>query len=84
MNAFAFLNPNEIEVELVNVGERPIEDKAFRDCVNSPVRSRQVVKLLTDFSLFTYVHAHSVSTHRLVQEVVQENLDPKEKAKSFC
>ncbi len=83
MNAFAFFNPNEIEIELVNVGQRPIEDKAFHDCVNSPVRSRQVVKLLTDFSLFTYLHAHSVSTHRLVQEVVQENLDPKEKAKSF-
>ena len=83
MNAYAFLNPNEIEDKLVNVGERPIEDKAFRDCVSSPLGSRQVVKLLTDFSLFTYVHAHSVSTHRLVQELVRENLDPEEKAKSF-
>ncbi len=83
MNAFAFLNPNEIEEELVNVGERPIEDKAFRDCVSSPLGRRQVVKLLTDFSLFMYVHAHSVSTHRLVQELVRENLDPEEKAKSF-
>ena len=83
MNAFAFLNPNEIEAELVNVGERPIEDKAFRDCVSSPLGSRQVVKLLTDFSLFSYVHAHSASTHRLVQELVRENLDPEEKAKSF-
>ena len=83
MNAYAFLNPNEIEEELVNVGERPIEDKAFRDCVSSLLGSRQVVKLLTDFSLFTYVHAHSVSTHRLVQELVRENLDPEEKAKSF-
>ncbi|CAB4045250.1 Stress-induced-phospho 1, partial [Paramuricea clavata] len=31
MNAFAFLNPSEIEEELVNVGERPIEDQEFRD-----------------------------------------------------
>ena len=83
MNAFAFLIPSEIEEELVNVGERPIEDKAFRNCVSSPLGCRQVVKLLTDFSLFTYVHAHSVSTHRLVQELVRENLDPDEKAKSF-
>jgi tetratricopeptide (TPR) repeat protein len=83
MNAFAFFNPSEIEEELVNVGERPIEDKAFRDCMSSPLGCRQVVKLLTDFSLFTYVHAHSVSTHRLVQELVRENLDPEEKAKSF-
>jgi parallel beta-helix repeat protein len=83
MYAFAFLNPSEIEEELVNVGERPIEDKAFGDCMNSPLGRRQVIKLLTDFSLFTYVHAHSVSTHRLVQELVRENLVPEEKAKSF-
>ena len=83
MNAYAFLNPNEIENELVNVGERPIEDKTFRGCVSSPLGSRQVVKLLTDFSLFTYVHAHSVSTHLLVQELTRENLEPEEKAKSF-
>ncbi|CAB4034299.1 Stress-induced-phospho 1 [Paramuricea clavata] len=83
MNAYALFNPNEIEKELVNVGERPIEDKAFRDCMSSPLGCRQVVKLLNDFSLFTYVHAHSVSTHRLVQELVREDLDPEEKAKSF-
>ena len=83
MNAYAFLNPNEIESELVNVGERPIEDKTFRDCVSSPLGPRQVVKLMTDFSLFTYVHAPSISTHRLVQELIRENLEPEEKAKSF-
>ena len=83
MNAYAFFNPNEIEEELVNVGERPVENKTFRDCVNSPLGSRQVVKLLTDFSLFTYVQAHSVSTHRLVQELVRENLEPEEKVQSF-
>ena len=83
MNAYAFLNPNEIENELVNVGERPIEDKTFRDCVSSPLGTRQVVKLLTDFSLFTYVHAHSVSCHRLVQELIRENLEPEKKARNF-
>ena len=31
MNAFAFLNPTEIEQELVNVGEPPIEDEVFCD-----------------------------------------------------
>ena len=82
MNAYAFLNPNEIEKQLVNVGERPIEDKTFRDCVSLPLGTRQVVKLLTDFSLFTYVHAHSVSCHRLVQELIRENLEPEEKAES--
>jgi hypothetical protein len=55
MNAYAFLNPNEIEQELINVGDRPIEDKAFRDCVSSPLGCRRLIKLLSDFSLFMYV-----------------------------
>ena len=83
MNAFAFLNPTEIEQELVNVGEPLIEDEAFRDCLSSHFGCRTVVKLLTDFSLFKYVNVHSVSTHRLVQELVRENLDAEGKAKSF-
>ena len=83
MNAYAFLNPSEIEPELVNVGEREIEGDGFGNCVSSPVGRLQVVKLLTDFSLFVYVHAPSVSTHRIVQELVRENLGPEEKAKSF-
>ena len=35
MNAFAFLNPTKIEQELVNVGEPPVEDEVFRDCLSS-------------------------------------------------
>ena len=83
MNAYAFLNPAEIEEELVNVGEPPIEDEAFRDCVNSRIGCIQLINLLTNFSLFTHVDAHSVGTHRLVQEIVRESLDPDEKAQSF-
>ena len=83
MNAFAFLNATEIEQELVNVGEPPIEDEAFRDCLSSHFGCRTVVKLLTDFSLSMYVHAYSVSTHRLVQELVRENLDAEGRAESF-
>ena len=83
MNAYAFLNPAEIEEELVNVGEPFIEDEAFRVCVNSRIGCRQLINLLTNFSLFTHVKAHSTSTHRLVQELVRESLNPEEKAQSF-
>ncbi|CAB4026458.1 Stress-induced-phospho 1, partial [Paramuricea clavata] len=83
MNACSFFDENEIQKELVNVGTPEVEDVAYRKCVSSPLGSRQVLKLLTDFSLFTYVETGSVSTHRLVQELVWENLDPKSKAESF-
>ena len=83
MNATSFFNGSEIEEELVNIGTPEVEDVAYRECVSSPLGCRQVLKLLTDFSLFTYVEAHSVSTHRLVQELVRESLNPESKAESF-
>ena len=83
MNACSFFDESEIQKELVNVGTPEVEDVAYRKCVSSPLGSRQVLKLLTDFSLFTYVEAGCVTTHRLVQELIWESLDPKSKAESF-
>ena len=83
MNATSFFNASEIEEELVNVGIPEVEDVVYRKCVSSPLGCRQVLKLLTDFSLFTYVEAHSVSTHRLVHELVRECLNPESKAENF-
>ena len=83
MNACSFFDRNEVQEELINVGSPAVEDVAFRECVSSPLGCRDVVKLLTDFSLFTHVGAGSVTTHRLVHELVWENLDPKSKAESF-
>lgn len=82
MNTYAFLNLSEIEEELVDVVECPIEDKKSRDFVISSLSCRQV-KVPTDFSLFLYVHARSVNTHSLVQELVGGNVDSEEKADSF-
>ncbi len=83
MNASSFFNGNEIEEELINVGIPEVEDVAYRKCVSSPLGCRQIVKLLTDFSLFSYVEVDSIRTHRLIQELVRENLDPESKAESF-
>ncbi|CAB4013304.1 Small glutamine-rich tetratricopeptide repeat-containing alpha [Paramuricea clavata] len=83
MNACSFFDGNEIDEELMNIGTPAVEDVAYRKCVSSPLGCREVLKLLTDFSLFTYVEVHSVSTHRLVQELVWESLTPESKAESF-
>jgi parallel beta-helix repeat protein len=83
MNACSFFNGNEIEEELINVGTPEVEDVQYRKCVVLPLGCREVLNLLTDFSLFTYVGAHSVSTHRLVQELVWETFTPESKAESF-
>ena len=83
MNACSYFNGNKIEEELVNIGTPEVEDLVYRKCVSLPLGCRQILKLLTDFSLFTYVKAHSISTHRLVQELIKESLSPESKAESF-
>ena len=65
------------------LGTPEVEDLVYRNCVSSPLGCRQILKLLTDFSLFTYVKQHSISTHRLVQELIKESLGPESKTESF-
>ena len=83
MNACSFFDRNEIGEELINVGTPEVEDVAFRKCVSSPLGCREILTLLTDFSLFSYIDTHSISTHCLVQEVVRKNLDLNSKVESF-
>jgi parallel beta-helix repeat protein len=81
--ASAFLNPNEIQKDIINIGEPPIEDEEFSECVKTTLGRQQVVKLLTDFSLFKEILSSNLSVHHLVQEVIQDNLNPEEELRSI-
>ena len=83
VNAAAFMNPDEIQKELINVGEPRVDDKAYCNHVSSSLGSREVLKLLTDFSLFKETHNSSLTVHRLVQEVIRESLTTEEKVESI-
>jgi parallel beta-helix repeat protein len=81
--ASAFLNPNEIQKDIINIGEPPVEDEEFCECVKTTLGRQQVLKLLTDFSLFKETPSSNLSVHHLVQEVILENLNPEEELKSI-
>ena len=83
LNACAFISPHDIQQELINVGEPIVEDEHFREFVGTTLGCQQVLKMLTDFSLFKESENRCLSVHRLVQEVVLENLSPDEKAESL-
>jgi tetratricopeptide (TPR) repeat protein len=83
LNASAFMNPSEIQKELINVGEPRVDDKAYCNHVSSSLGSLEILKLLTDFSLFKEIHNSSLAVHRLVQEIIQENLKSEEKVESI-
>ena len=74
LHACAFFNPTEIQHDLINPGKPPIDDETYRDYVNTRLGSLDILKLLTDFSLFHRNKASSLSVHRLVQEVIREKL----------
>jgi parallel beta-helix repeat protein len=81
--ASAFLNPNEIQKDIINIGEPPIEDEEFSECVKTTLGRQQVVKLLTDFSLFKETPSSNLNVHHLVQEVIQENCNQEEELQSI-
>ena len=83
LNACIFFNPNEIQEELINVGEPPIKDEQFRIFVGTTLGQYQIIKLLTDFSLFKQSSSRCLQVHRLVIEVIKEGLSPSEKDNSF-
>ena len=74
LHACAFLNPNEIQQELINPGKPRIEDEAYQEYVATPLGSSHILKLLTDFSLFKKSKSSSLTVHHLVQEVIREEL----------
>ena len=76
LNASAFLNSNEIQNDIINVGKPPIEDDEFCESVKTTLGRQQILKLLTDFSLFKETISSNLSVHHLVQEVIQNNLNP--------
>ena len=83
LNASAFLNPNEIQKDIINVGEPPLEDKEFNECVKTTLGRHHIFKVLTDFSLFKETLSSNLSVHHLVQEVIQNNLTQEEEIQSL-
>ena len=79
LNASAFLNPNEIQKDIINVGEPPVEDKEFNEYIKTTLGQHQVLKMLTDFSLFQETLSSNLSVHHLVQEVIQNNLNQEQR-----
>ena len=83
LNASAFMSANEIQSDIINVGKPPIEDDEFCESVRTTLGRQQVLKLLTDFSLFRETISSNLSVHHLVQEVIQNNLNPEGQLQSI-
>ena len=73
MKIAAFLSPDIIPIEVVNAGKPEVDDKNFCRFARRTIGQKQIVDLLTEFSLFEKnQEMNSLSAHRLVQEAIRE------------
>ena len=83
MKIATYLSPDEIPIEILNVGAPEIDHKYLKDRLKMPIGAEQIVDLLLRFSLFKRKSDDSLSIHRLVQETLKErygNVGETEKA----
>ncbi|CAH1797890.1 unnamed protein product [Owenia fusiformis] len=74
MKVMPFLHADDIPIEVINEGNPPVEDEDLSLNLSSSVDIKEAVSVLTKFSLFTKCTQNSLSVHRLVQEVIRDQL----------
>jgi tetratricopeptide (TPR) repeat protein len=75
MEIVSFLFADNIPVDIINVGMPQIDDDDFIDALQDSLGVKQIVEILTRFSLFRKCDQDTLSVHRLVQEVIRNNID---------
>ena len=75
MQIATYLFPDDIPIEILNVGAPEIEHKFLKHRLKMPIGAKQIVDLLLRFSLFKRKSDDSLSIHRLVQETLKQYYD---------
>ena len=75
MQVAAFLESENIPIDVINPGYRELEQEELRECARSKFDIVALLKVLSCYSLFSIDHQVKVfSVHKLVQEVVRDSL----------
>ncbi|XP_071133358.1 uncharacterized protein [Mytilus edulis] len=74
MEIASFLFADDIPKELINIGSPHVNDRDMVEVLGDEMGCRQIIEILTRFSLFQRINDSSLSVHRLVQEVIRENM----------
>ncbi|XP_076362998.1 uncharacterized protein LOC143253279 isoform X2 [Tachypleus tridentatus] len=74
MEIAAFLYPDYIPQELINMGDPPVEHEELRKVLEDPIDIKDILSILTRFSLFQRHGKGVVHVHRVVQEVIRESI----------
>ena len=80
MQVAAFLESENIPIDVINPGYPELEQKELRECARSKFEVAALLKVLSCHSLFSIDRQVKVfSVHKLVQEVVRDSLTTKQR-----
>ncbi|CAG2201874.1 unnamed protein product [Mytilus edulis] len=74
MEIASFLFPDDIPVQIINNGSPSVEDEEICEALQDTFGVKQVIEILTRFSLFQQYREDALSVHRLVQEVIRDTI----------
>lgn len=75
MKVAAYLSPDDIPIEFLNIGAPEVEHEELKERLQMPIGVKQIVDLLINFSLFKRKSSHCLCIHRLVQETLRDRCD---------
>ena len=82
VNVCAFLEPHEIQVDLIDGKVLSSDDKVLESSCG-PLMRDHILEIITKFSLFQRISSTSLGLHRLVQEVIRTRMTIEETASSI-
>ena len=82
VNVCAFLEPHEIQEELIDGKVLSSDDKVLESSCGPLIRDH-ILEIITKFSLFQRISSTSLGLHRLVQEVIRTRMTIEETASSI-
>ena len=84
MQIAAFLESENIPIDVINPGYPELEQEELRECARSKFDIVALLKVLSCYSLFSIDHQVKVfSVHKLVQEVVRDSLTTKQRVETL-
>ena len=84
MQVAAFLESENIPIDVINPGYPELEQEELRECARSKFDIVALLKVLSCYSLFSIDHQVKVfSVHKLVQEVVRDSLTTKQRVETL-
>ena len=84
MRISAFLDSENVPIDIINPGLPEIDQEELRECARSKIDIASILKVLSSYSLYSVDERSKVfSVHKLVQEVVRASLTPSQRVETL-